>query len=89
MLPEPSQIPAVKPDALARRKQKMAQVALLRSRLMIYLYRHPLRNTAQTIHAIERAESLGEIRLLLDYVLAAGQGRRPAPSEAFARPGPP
>ncbi len=88
MLPNPSQMHAVKPNVLARRKQTIAHVALLRSRLMIYLYRHPLRNTAQTINAIERAESLGEIRLLLNYILASGQDRR-STHQADARPGSP
>ena len=73
MQPTPVQIAAVTPIVLARRKHYFDHVALLRSRLMIYLYRHPLANTGQTINAIERAETLGEIKLLLDYVLARGQ----------------
>ena len=62
----------------ARRKQYFDHLEILRVRLMIYLHRHPLGNTAQTMDVIERAESLGEIKLLLDYVLARGSSRKPS-----------
>ena len=77
MPPKLFPIPAATRKSPGRRKAYIDHVALLRSRLLIYLYRHPLHNTAQTIEVIERAESIGEIQLLLNYVLARGRVRGP------------
>ncbi len=48
----------------------LARLYLLRARLAIFLYRHPLDNTEQIMDVIDNTESTGEIQLLLDYVLA-------------------
>jgi hypothetical protein len=45
-------------------------LTVLKARLQIFLYRHPVDDLFEVIGAIENAESPGEIQLLLDYVLA-------------------
>lgn len=50
--------------------EALAGLHLLRARLAIFVYRHPLDNTAQIVDAIDNADSVGDIKLLLDYVLA-------------------
>ncbi len=42
---------------------------MLRMRLAIFLYGHPVANLHQVQDAIENARTMGEIRLLLDYIL--------------------
>lgn len=54
----------------------LAGLHLLKARLAIFLYRHPLDNSEQIIDVIDNSESIGEIKLLLDYVLAQRVIRR-------------
>ena len=63
----------------------LARLYLLRARLAIFLYRHPLDNTEQIMDVIDNAESLGEIQLLLDYVLARRMIQRGLPWAESAR----
>ncbi|MFN0161914.1 MAG: hypothetical protein ACKVQQ_11840 [Burkholderiales bacterium] len=54
---------------MARSAQSIAHLALLKARLTIYLYRHPVPDCIRVVNVIENADSLGDIRLLLDYIL--------------------
>ncbi len=56
--------------------EALAGLYLLRARLAIFLYRHPLDNSEQIMDLIDNTESIGEIKLLLDYVLAQRVLRR-------------
>lgn len=51
-------------------------LCLLKARLMIFLYRHPLDNYEHIMDVIDNTESTGEIKLLLDYVLARRMRQR-------------
>lgn len=73
--PAPFMAPAADSDL---DPEALAGLHLLRARLAIFLYRHPLDNTAQIMDAIDNAESVGDIKLLLDYVLARLVMRRAA-----------
>jgi hypothetical protein len=45
-------------------------LSMLKARLEIFLYRHPVGGIESVIDVIDNAESTGEIQMLLDYVLA-------------------
>ena len=55
--------------ARARKSLQASQLDMLRMRLAIFLYGHPVANMPQVHGAIENARTLGEIKLLLDYIL--------------------
>ena len=63
-----------------------ALITLLRARLAIFLYRQPLDNYEQIMDAIDNSESIGEIKLLLDYALAQCIARRAARLNGAAAP---
>ena len=55
--------------ARARKSHQAAQLDMLRMRLAIFLYRHPVADLHQVQEAIENARTVGEIKLLLDHIL--------------------
>lgn len=63
-----------------------AHLSLLRARLAIFLYHQPLDNYEQIMDVIDNSESTGEIKLLLDYVLAQCIARRAARLTGAAAP---
>ena len=54
---------------MARSRQYTEQLSALKARLLIFLYQHPVDNSDKVLDVIENAESPGEIRLLMEYIL--------------------
>ena len=65
----PAAEPSGSPGARARKHRHASQLDMLRMRLGIFLYGHPVANLHQVMEAIENARTVGEIKLLLDYIL--------------------
>jgi hypothetical protein len=61
--------PADSVRARARKNRQASQLDMLKMRLAIFLYGHPVVNLLQVLDAIESARTVGEIKLLLDYIL--------------------
>jgi hypothetical protein len=55
--------------ARARKNRQASQLNMLRMRLSIFLYGHPVANLHQVQDAIENARTVGEVQVLLDYIL--------------------
>ena len=60
----------VQNETMARSRQYSEQLSALKAKLLIFLYQHPVDNSDKILDVIENAESPGEIRLLMDYILA-------------------
>jgi hypothetical protein len=54
----------------ARSSRYLAQLSMLKMRLSIFLYGHPVDDLPNVMNAIDNAQSMGEVGLLLDYILA-------------------
>ena len=59
----------VQNETMARSRQYTEQLSALKARLLIFLYQHPVDNSDKILDVIENAESPGEIRLLMEYIL--------------------
>lgn len=57
------------PQRVARFTSGHSNLGMLKMRLAIFLYGHPVANIRQVLEAIENAQTLGEVQLLLDYIL--------------------
>ena len=68
----------VQNETMARSRLYTEQLSALKAKLLIFLYQHPVDNSDKVLDVIENAESPGEIRLLMEYILARvdrGAGR--------------
>ena len=68
----------VQNETRARSRQYTEQLSTLKAKLLIFLYQHPVVDRDKIADVIENAESPGEIRLLMEYILARvdrGAGR--------------
>lgn len=62
-----------RPDILAppihTRHWSERRLWILKVRLQLFLYRHPVEGILRIIDVIDNAETSGEVQLLLDYIL--------------------
>jgi hypothetical protein len=59
-----------RPRIRSRSSRYLAQLSMLKMRLSIFLYGHPVDDLPNIMNAIDNAQSMGEVGLLLDYILA-------------------
>jgi hypothetical protein len=65
-------------EAVRSKQRKVDQLDTLKGQLVIYLYRYPIENSLRIMEVIENAETIGELQLLQEYILARQQKQRQA-----------
>ena len=57
------------PQRVARHAGTISNLEMLKMRLAIFVYGHPVANMRHVLDAIDNAQTMGEIKVLLDYIL--------------------
>jgi hypothetical protein len=57
------------PPRITRPAGGLSNLEMLKMRLAIFLYGHPVANMRHVVDAIDNAQTMGEVKVLLDYIL--------------------